>query len=72
MRATRDPFSERPTFLTPKEVAKIRHKSEPALAQERKRKIGPPFVRDGGRILYPENGLYEWLDARLVDTDVSA
>jgi len=58
----------RPTFLTPKQVAKIRHKSEPALVQERKRGIGPPFVRDGGRILYPEDALYAWLDARLVDT----
>lgn len=59
----------RPTYLTPRQVAAIRRKSEPALVQERKRGIGPPFVRDGGRILYPEDELYEWLEARLVRTD---
>lgn len=60
------------TYLTSKQVAAIRHKSEPALVQERKRKVGPPYIRDNGRILYPEDALYEWLEARLTVTDVSA
>lgn len=62
----------RSKYLTPKQVAAIRLKSEPALVQERKRGIGPPFIRDGGRILYPEDELYAWLDARLVKTDATA
>jgi hypothetical protein len=55
-------------YLTSKEVADIRRKTEPALVQERKRGIGRPFVRDGGRILYPEDALYAWLDERVVYT----
>jgi hypothetical protein len=61
----------RATFLTAKEVAAIRRKSEPALAEERKRGIGPPYIRDNGRILYPEDGVYAWLEARRVETDQS-
>ena len=62
------PTYDRPMYLTAKDVAAIRRKSEAALAQERKRGIGPPFLRDEGRILYPEDALYEWLEARRVDT----
>jgi hypothetical protein len=53
-------------LLTPAEVAEIRHRTEVALAQERTRKVGPPYIKDGGRILYPEDLLYEYLDARMV------
>jgi hypothetical protein len=56
------------TFLIPKQVAKIRHRTEPALAAERRRLLGPPFIRDGGRVLYDEEALYAWLDERVVDT----
>jgi len=62
----------RSNYLTCRQVAEIRRKSEPALVQERKRGIGPPYIRDGGRILYPEDELYAWLDARLVRTDARA
>lgn len=55
-------------YLTAKETAAIRHKSEPALSQERKRGIGPPYVIDGGRILYPVDELEAWLERRLVQT----
>jgi hypothetical protein len=56
-------------YLTAKETAEIRRKSEPALSQERKRGSGPPYVIDGGRVLYPEDELIAWLDARLVTAD---
>jgi hypothetical protein len=59
-------------YLTAKDVAAIRRKSEPALVAERKRGIGPPYIRDNGKILYPEDELYEWLEARLVKTDLDA
>ena len=53
-------------YLTAKETAEVRRKSEPALSQERKRGTGPPYVIDGGRILYPEDELITWLDSHLV------
>jgi hypothetical protein len=53
-------------YLTAKEVAEIRRKTEPALTKERDRGEGPPWVRDGGRILYPEDELERYLEARLV------
>lgn len=62
----------RTKYLTAREVAAIRRKSEPALVAERQRGIGPPFILDGGRVLYPEDKLYEWLEQRLVDTTQAA
>jgi hypothetical protein len=59
-------------YWTAAAVAKLRHKTQPALVQERKRGEGPPFVRDNGRILYPEDELFAWLDARLVNTNRAA
>lgn len=53
-------------YLTSKEVAAIRRKSQPALSQERKRGKGPPYIIDGGRVLYPADELQQWLDNRLV------
>lgn len=56
-------------YLTSKEVAAIRRKSQPALSQERKRGKGPPYIVDGGRVLYPADELQEWLDSRLIRGD---
>jgi hypothetical protein len=60
------------TYLTPKQVGEIRHRSETALAAERRRLLGPPFIRDGGRVLYDEEALYAWLDERVVNTNSAA
>jgi hypothetical protein len=57
-------------YLTSKEVAELRRKSESSLSQERKRGTGPPYIHDGGRVLYPADELQEWLDDRTIrDTD---
>jgi hypothetical protein len=58
-----------PEFLTPREVAAIRRRSPQALTMERQRGNGPPYIVDGGRILYPEAELYEWLEARRVEPE---
>ncbi|HEY7009070.1 MAG TPA: helix-turn-helix domain-containing protein [Jatrophihabitantaceae bacterium] len=53
-------------YLKPREVAEIRRMSVSSLAQERYHGEGPPYVKDGARVLYPEDLLDEWLRARLV------
>jgi hypothetical protein len=53
-------------YLTAEEVAEIRRKSEGALSKERERGEGPPWVRDGARILYPADELERYLAERLV------
>jgi len=53
-------------YLTAKEVAEIRRKTEPALTKERGRGEGPPWIRDGARILYPADELEQYLADRLV------
>lgn len=53
-------------YLTPKEVGEMRRRSEAALAQERKRGNGPPYVKDGQRVLYPADELEAWLADNLV------
>lgn len=54
-------------FLTAAETASLRRKTPQALTMERSRGAGPPYVVDGGRVLYPADELREWLEARRVD-----
>lgn len=56
-----------PTLLTSAQVAAIRRKTPQALAMERARNEGPPYIQDGGRILYDEDELNRWLAAHRVD-----
>jgi hypothetical protein len=58
-------------YLTAKEVAERRRRTEAALAKERERGLGPPYIKDNGRILYPEDGLEEYLAERLVTGQAS-
>jgi hypothetical protein len=55
-------------LLTTREVADIRRKTPEALRQERVQVPyqGPPFIRDGRRVLYPKDLLEEWLADRVV------
>jgi hypothetical protein len=50
-------------YLTDDEAARQRGKSTRALRDERQRGIGPPYTRDGRRILYPVDGFRDWLRA---------
>lgn len=54
-------------YLTTKEAAERRRRTQQALTMERKRGEGPPYIVDGGRILYSEDELEAWLTARRVD-----
>lgn len=53
-------------LATPQEVAEYRRTTVAALAQERYRGEGPPYIKAGRRILYDWNGLREWLSANTV------
>lgn len=53
-------------FLTTVEAAARRRLTVQALSMERSRGMGPPYVQDGGRILYPENEFEQWLSERTV------
>lgn len=64
-RAHRLQTSEEPKYLTTAEVAERRRMKETSLAQERYRGEGPPYVKDGQRVLYPADLLEEYLEARL-------
>lgn len=57
-------FSEN---LTTREAASVRRVTVNHLANERSRGCGPPYIKDGGRILYPADKLREYLNSRLVD-----
>lgn len=57
-------------FLTPSEVAARYNGSITVrtLANWRSLKNSPPYVKVGGRVLYPVNGLLEWEQRRTMDT----
>jgi len=50
-------------FLTPKECAEYRRCSERNQDRERAEGRGPPYVRDGRRILYPRADVDRYLAA---------
>lgn len=54
-------------YLTVAEAAERRRRTPQALAMERSRGEGPPYIRDGARVLYDEGELERWLAARRVD-----
>jgi hypothetical protein len=51
-----------PIYLTTREVAALRRRTSQSMVHERKRGEGPPYVVDGGKILYPAAALARWLD----------
>lgn len=54
-------------YLTTAQAAERRGRTRQALANERSRHMGPPYIRDGGRVLYSEDELEQWLTTRRVD-----
>jgi hypothetical protein len=57
-----------PKYLTAAEVAELRRKTPDALAQERRRGGGPPWIKDNGRVLYPADELDRYLASLTVRT----
>ncbi len=55
-----------PELLTPREAAAVRRTTVGHLANERYRGLGPPFVRDGGKILYPAEQLRDYISTNTV------
>ena len=53
-------------YLTTTEAAAVRRRKPQTLRKERWRGEGPPFIRDGGRVLYPRKALERWLAERMV------
>ncbi len=52
-------------YISEKEMAEARGVTERTLRGERLRGDGPPYVRDGRRILYHVPGYRAWLKARM-------
>lgn len=49
-------------YLTPKEVSERFGLAVGTLANWRSRRVGPPFVKAGGSVLYHVDELHGWLD----------
>jgi predicted DNA-binding transcriptional regulator AlpA len=52
-------------LLTPKEAAEFLRVSTSWLAKARMRGDGPPYVKIGRAIRYPESALYHWMKSRM-------
>ena len=53
-------------LLTSEESQDFLRVSQQTLANWRVQKIGPPYIKLGGKVLYRISDLEEWLDSRLV------
>jgi hypothetical protein len=62
-------LTRRMEFLTPKQVGEIRHKTESGLSKERLRGDGPPWVRDGHRVLYPVETFWDYMAGLTADIE---
>ncbi len=62
-------LEELPPFLRTAEVAKLMRKSENAVVQDRYLGLGPPYIRDGRRILYDRDQVIEHLRRHTVQPD---
>lgn len=49
-----------PEFLTPKRLADRWHMREQTLANWRTARQGPPFIKVGGKVLYPVEGVHAY------------
>lgn len=57
------------TYLKTNEVAKLLDIQPQTLAIWRLRKQGPPFVKLGRSVRYPESALQQWLKSQTVATE---
>ena len=53
-------------YLTPEEAADLLRTTKAALAVRRCRDSGPPYVKEGSRVLYPLDALTAYLDANTI------
>lgn len=57
---------QRKELLTEDEVSKLYSVPVPSLRSERSRGLGPDYVKDGRRVLYPKRELDKYYQSRLV------
>lgn len=57
---------KRKEYLTEEEVSKLYNLSTATLRTKRSRGGGPPYVKDGERVLYPQKDVRAYLEARRV------
>ena len=55
------------TWKTPAEVAERLGVSPATLANWRSAGRGPAYLRIGGRVVYPEKAIEQWLEAQLIN-----
>ena len=58
------PTGSREFFLTPKQAARILNLSVSWLAKRRLAGDGPPYVKLGGAVRYPEAALQQWMKSQ--------
>lgn len=61
-----------PTLLTPSQVATLCGLSRSTLAKRRLQGVGPPFVKIGAAVRYPEAELMAWMDGHPRYTSTAA
>jgi hypothetical protein len=59
-------FEDLGELLSPDEAAKFVGRTPPMMANWRTRNEGPPYIRVGGKVVYP----YKWLRRWLIDNSV--
>ena len=59
-------------LLTPDEMAKVLKTSTRTLERKRGDGSGPPFVKFGGRVLYPPEGAEDYIRERTVTSTAEA
>lgn len=59
---------KRKESLTPDEVERVYGLKATTLANKRSRALGPEYIKDGEKILYPQKAVQDYLAARRVKT----
>lgn len=59
-----------PNTLTAREAAALLKRSPVTLERWRRLRMGPPFLRVCGRVLYRANDIATWLDAKRQEPEV--
>lgn len=60
---------KRKVNLTPEEVERVYGLNAATLANKRTKATGPPYIKVGGRVLYPQTELQKYLNARGIVTN---
>ncbi|MFT4197511.1 MAG: helix-turn-helix domain-containing protein [Pseudoxanthomonas sp.] len=59
-------------YLTTRQLAQELQRSEETLMRWRRLRVGPPFLRVQGRVLYDRKHIEHWLTSRTIHQSVAA